>query len=57
MLFNFVGQVGFEPTQPYGNRFTVCPASPTAALTHFFFNLKYVKDHVLKIVANIRTIF
>ena len=29
-----VGQVGIEPTQPEGNRFTVCPASPTAALTH-----------------------
>lgn len=27
-----VGVVGFEPTKPYGNRFTVCPNSPT--LTH-----------------------
>ena len=35
-----VGQVGIEPTQPYGNRFTVCPASPTAALTQ----INYVKQ-------------
>ena len=27
-----VPQVGFEPTQPEGNRFTVCPGSPTPAL-------------------------
>lgn len=26
-----VGVVGFEPTQPEGNRFTVCPTSPTVA--------------------------
>lgn len=35
-----VGQVGIEPTQPYDNRFTVCPASPTAALTH----INYIKQ-------------
>ena len=27
-----VGQVGFEPTQPKGNRFTVCRDSPTSPL-------------------------
>lgn len=26
-----VGMVGFEPTQPKGNRFTVCPGSPAPA--------------------------
>lgn len=26
-----VGVVGFEPTKPEGNRFTVCPSSPTLA--------------------------
>ena len=30
----FVGVVGFEPTQPDGNRFTVCPDSPTSAHSH-----------------------
>ena len=37
-----VGQVGIEPTQPYGNRFTVCPASPTAALTHINLSNNFV---------------
>ena len=32
----FVGTVGFEPTQPNGNRFTVCPDSPTSAHPHLF---------------------
>ena len=44
-----VGQVGIEPTQPCDNRFTVCPASPTAALTQ----INYVKQ--LRDPAGVRT--
>ena len=28
---DMVGKIGIEPTQPYDNRFTVCPNSPTLA--------------------------
>ena len=30
-VLKLVGVDGFEPTQPLGNRFTVCPSSPTLA--------------------------
>ena len=29
-----VGEEGFEPTQPIGDRFTVCCDSPTSPLAH-----------------------
>ncbi len=32
-----MGKVGFEPTQPWGNRFTVCHDSPTSPLSRFFY--------------------
>ena len=35
-----MGNIGFEPIQPYGKRFTVFPGSPTPAVSlvfnHFF---------------------
>ena len=32
-----MGKVGLEPTQPWGNRFTVCHDSPTSPLSRFFY--------------------
>ena len=47
-----MGVVGFEPTQPEDNRFTVCPASPTAAHSHapttLFYNLPRKRDNPIK---------
>ena len=31
---HLVREIGIEPTQPYDNRFTVCPNSPTLAFPH-----------------------
>lgn len=32
LMAPFVRQVGFEPTKPFGNGFTVRPTTPTEAL-------------------------
>ena len=42
-----VGVVGFEPTQPEGNRFTVCCDSPTSPHSYSFL-LKFKPKHVPK---------
>ena len=41
-----VGKVGFEPTQPKGNRFTVCRSSPTLPLTQKFDKYRAMKPTI-----------
>ena len=46
----YVGEVGFEPTQPHGNRFTVCHDSPTSPLSRAVFSFDAAKEICLTAV-------